>query len=254
VDYASQCPKGHALVAFSISGGGSDAAAQRVMCRICHSLAERNLATQWLTCSVAGCCAGYAVCGACVGALQQPRAAAAACDDFPSLVWAAVIPHMRISRRIQIAHVASQGVAVLYLRWLRSTLGAWIGRLTVEQVCQMIIKPRTARSRGSLASELLPHGDTADFVGEATWFVSHTWGNAFADTLDAVLLFFEGREDAATAKVWLDVLVDGQHAIAGPSKPSSWYMTTFRSLIARIGRLVLVADKWNDPEALRRAW
>ena len=100
VDYASQCPKGHALVAFSISGGDSDAAAQRVMCRVCHTLAERDLATQWLTCSVAGCCAGYAVCGACVGALQQPRAAAAACDDFPSLVWAAVIPHMRISRRI----------------------------------------------------------------------------------------------------------------------------------------------------------
>lgn len=91
-------------------------------------------------------------------------------------------------------------------------------------------------------------------MGEATWFISHTWNNPFADTLDAVLLFFEGREDAATAKVWFDVLVDGQHAIAGPSKPSSWYMTTFRSLIARIGRLVLVADKWNDPEALRRAW
>ena len=74
------------------------------------------------------------------------------------------------------------------------------------------------------------------------------------DTLDAVLLFFEGRGDAATAKVWFDVLVDGQHAIAGPSKPSSWYMTTFRSCIGRIGRLLLVADKWNDPTALRRAW
>ena len=143
---------------------------------------------------------------------------------------------------------------MLYLLWLRNTLGALIGRLTVEQVCQMFIKPRTSRSRGSLAGELMLQADTRDYVGEATWFISHTWNNPFADTLDAVLLFFEGREDAATAKVWFDVLVDGQHAIAGPSKPSSWYMTTFRSLIARIGRLVLVADKWNDPEALRRAW
>jgi hypothetical protein len=143
---------------------------------------------------------------------------------------------------------------VLYLLWLRNTLGALIGRLTMEQVCQMFIKPRTSRSRGSLAGELMLQADTRDYVGEATWFISHTWNNPFADTLDAVLLFFEGREDAATAKVWFDVLVDGQHAIAGPSKPSSWYMTTFRSLIARIGRLVLVADKWNDPEALRRAW
>jgi len=118
----------------------------------------------------------------------------------------------------------------------------------------MIIKPRTARSRGSVASELLLQADARDFVGEATWFVSHTWGNALCDTLDAVLLFFEGRDDAATAKVWFDVLVDGQHAIAGPSKPSSWYMTTFRSCIGRIGRLLLVVDKWTDPTALRRAW
>jgi hypothetical protein len=143
---------------------------------------------------------------------------------------------------------------VLYLLWLRNTLGALIGRLTVEQVCQMFIKPRTSRSRGSLAGELMLQADTRDYVGEATWFISHTWNNPFADTLDAVLLFFEGREDAATAKVWFDVLVDGQHAIAGPSKPSSWYMTTFRSCIGRIGRLLLVADKWNDPTALRRAW
>jgi hypothetical protein len=143
---------------------------------------------------------------------------------------------------------------VLHLLWLRSSLGALIGRLTVEQVCQMFIKPRTLRSRGSVAGELMLQADTRDFVGEATWFISHTWNNPFTDTLDAVLLFFEGHEDVATAKVWFNVLVDEQHAIAGPSKPSSWYMTTVRSLIARIGRSVLVADKWNDPAALRRAW
>ncbi len=141
-----------------------------------------------------------------------------------------------------------------YLSWLRKTLGPWLGRFTVEQVCQMFIKPRTARSRGSVASELMLQADTSDYVGEATWCISHTWSNPLADTLDAILLFFEGRDDAATAKVLFDVLVDGQHAIAGPSKPSSWYMTTFRSLISRIGRLLLVADTWNDPTALRRAW
>jgi hypothetical protein len=31
-------------------------------------------------------------------------------------------------------------------------------------------------------------------------------------------------------------------------------MTTFKSSIARIGRLLLVADTWNNPTALRRAW
>jgi len=147
-----------------------------------------------------------------------------------------------------------QGVAVLYLLWLKSALGAWIGGLTVEQACQMIIKPRTSRSRGSLVSELLQHADTSQYVGEATWFISHTWGNAFVDTLDAVLLFFEGRDDGAAAFVWLDFIVTAQHASAGPSKPSSWWMGTFKQSIARIGSLLLVVDVWNNPTALRRAW
>ena len=84
VDYASQCPKGHVLVIFS--GGGGGASALRLMCRICHSFAERGDASQWLVCSAMGCCAGYAVCDCCVRALQQAPAAAAGGDDFPSLV------------------------------------------------------------------------------------------------------------------------------------------------------------------------
>jgi hypothetical protein len=251
VDYATQCPKGHALVAFT--DGGGDASAQSVMmCRVCHVITERNHASQWRVCSVAGCCSEYSVCQCCASALQQAPAAASGGDDLSLLARA--FEHVYESYSWLSSRCAVQGVAVLYLLWLKTTLGALLGRLTVEQVCQMFIKPRTARSRGSVASELMLQADTSDYVGEATWFISHTWGNAFADTLDAILLFFEGRDDAATAKVWFDVLVDGQHAIAGPSKPSSWYMTTFRSNIARIGRLVLVADKWNDPTALRRAW
>ena len=152
------------------------------------------------------------------------------------------------------SHVMMQGVAVVFLSWIKCTLAAWLLGLTVEQVCQTVIKPRTSLRRGSVASELMLQADRRECVGEATWFISHTWGNTFVDTLDAILLFFEGRHDAASAKVWFDVLVDGQHAIAGPSKPSSWYMTTFRSSIARIGRLLLVVDVWNNPTALRRAW
>ena len=91
-------------------------------------------------------------------------------------------------------------------------------------------------------------------MGDATWFISHTWSNAFADTLDAVLLFFEGRADAASAKVWFDVMVTSQHGSKGPSKPSSWWMSTFKDSIARIGGLLLVVDAWHNPAALLRAW
>jgi hypothetical protein len=96
--------------------------------------------------------------------------------------------------------------------------------------------------------------DTSQHVGQATWFVSHTWNNAFLDTLDAIFLFFKGRNDAASAKIWFDVMVTSQHASAGPSKPSSWWMRTFKSSIAHIGGLLLVVDVWDNPTALRRAW
>jgi hypothetical protein len=102
---------------------------------------------------------------------------------------------------------ALQGVSVQYLQWLRTMFGAQIGRSTVEQVCQMYIRPRTSRSRGSVAQELSRSVHTRSDVRAATWFISHTWGNAFLDTLDAVLLFFQRRHDFASAFVWLDFLV-----------------------------------------------
>ena len=94
VDYASQCPKGHGLVALTDAGGG--ASAHRVMCRVCHSFTERDHAPQWLTCSVTGCCAGYAVCDCCVSALQQAPPAAAGGNHSPSQVCGAEDTHVNI--------------------------------------------------------------------------------------------------------------------------------------------------------------
>ena len=129
-----------------------------------------------------------------------------------------------------------------------------VGCLSCSQFCQMYVRPRTSRSRGSVTDELREQADTRNAVGEATWFVSHTWGNSFLDTLDAILLFFQGRDDAATAKLWIDVFVTPQITNSGSSQPSSFWMTTFKRSIARMGRLLLVVDVWNNPTALRRAW
>ncbi len=126
--------------------------------------------------------------------------------------------------------------------------------MTTSEFCQLYVRPFTWYSHGSVVERLLARGGDAQHVGHATWFISHTWNNAFADTLDAVLLFFDGRQDAASTKVWLDVMSTSQHLSAGPSKPSSWWMSTFKSSIARIGGLILVVDAWDNPTALRRAW
>ena len=147
-----------------------------------------------------------------------------------------------------------QGVAVSYLSWLRSTLGASLGRMTTSQFCQLYVRPFTWCSRSSVTQRLLMLDSTAQHVGEATWFISHVWNDAFSDTLEAILLFFEGHPDAASAKVWFDVMVTSQHLSAGPSKPPSYWMSTFKENVARIGGLLLVVDAWDDPSALRRAW
>jgi hypothetical protein len=142
-------------------------------------------------------------------------------------------------------------VALSYLTVLRAMIGTSGSRLTCSQFCQMFVRPRTSRNRGSLTSELATQSCSMNCVGEANWFISHTWTNPFADTLDAILLFFEGRDDAASARLWIDVLVTPQF---GSSQPSSFWINTFKSSIERMGRLLLVVDAWNNPTALRRAW
>jgi hypothetical protein len=145
----------------------------------------------------------------------------------------------------------SQGVALSYISTLRAMIGTSGERLTCSQFCQMYVRPRTCRNRGSVTGELEGKSGSMDYVGEANWFISHTWSNSFADTLDAVLLFFQGREDAGSARLWIDVLVTPQF---GSNQPSSFWINTFKSSISRMGRLLLVVDAWNNPTALRRAW
>ena len=90
VDYATQCPKGHKLT--PLDGGGAPQAQQAsgadVMCRVCHASTPRQHACEWLVCSVAGCCGGYAVCAACVVSLCRPhrKSVVASADDFCMMV------------------------------------------------------------------------------------------------------------------------------------------------------------------------
>ena len=90
VDYATQCPKGHALAPFFCSGGPQaqqPSDADDVICRVCHGSTQRQHACDWLVCSVAACCGGYAVCTACVTVLGSARGPAAARrDDFCMMV------------------------------------------------------------------------------------------------------------------------------------------------------------------------
>jgi hypothetical protein len=84
VDYATQCPKGHALAPFLCSSNPqAQQANDHLICRVCHGSTQQQHSRDWLVCSVTACCGGYAVCAACVIELACPRSAAAARpDDF----------------------------------------------------------------------------------------------------------------------------------------------------------------------------
>ena len=111
-----------------------------------------------------------------------------------------------------------------YLRWLKAEFPeVWLGRLTTSQFEKMYLRPRTCRLRCSVVDALAADAAAAHHVGPATWFVSHTWNNAFPDTLDSIFTFFEGRADAADARLWLDVFVDSQHASEGACKTPQLY-------------------------------
>jgi hypothetical protein len=117
--------------------------------------------------------------------------------------------------------------------------------MTTSNVCNFIVRPLTARRRGSLCDAMLQHPRTSRCVAMANWFVSHTWQNKFSDTIDAVLFFFEQKADAGDVVLWFDIFSAPQNEMQEVSRPPSWWMNTFKSSIERMGNLILVVDSWS---------
>ena len=99
-------------------------------------------------------------------------------------------------------------------------------------------------------------------LGAATWFVSHTWSYAFADVIDAVLLYFNQHSASEQDSVilWIDFFCDSQHARLPTWPPplveknSKWFMDNFADLIAAIGSVLMVMQPWHAPLTLKRSW
>jgi hypothetical protein len=293
VDFTRQCPKGHALaprdecpadsasaalpprwVEVGVAAAGKRPAYQfqgiqnccmerpgsLVMCRICRANCLRFSAecSSWKMCSVAaGCCGSYAVCGHCANSPNRDERTPVASEDFCTIVSSLVQPPL-VFCDAKDSNTA-QGVNIQYLGTLLFHLlhsyGPSVARITTSQFCQMYIRPFTSRSRTSLVHVLTAEGSSLPVTGEASWFISHTWTNPIVNTLGAIgslLCPLYKAEDPTY--VWFDVMSTSQHETAAPSKPSSWWMKTFKDSIARIGGVVLVVDAWDNPSALQRAW
>ena len=183
VNYASQCSKGHTLAPSTLP-------VQPVLCRICGLDAFNSPAVSTLALSPPLHCkhCSYFVCQSCIGILT-PHAQHPPSHPLPSSIHRGV--------RLDVLRQFKSCWASVYLRWtteqvLPPSASQSILSFPVStscQVCQQIIKPLTARSRGSYCDELSISAPS--LLGPSTCFVSHTWGYAFADVIDAVLLYFD---------------------------------------------------------------
>ena len=287
VDYSCQCPKGHSLIAASLLKSGCHVCSLgldsvilgegvRVLIEGLKSKPELNGRTgvvcgafneesgRWtVQVDASGPCAklrsvnlklltshgsnstrtvggmqcgsgcSYGICNVCVVQLREStplQEHSSSSSDFPLM-----------------------GVNGLFLKAFRSRWGKVIGeQWTTSQVCNQLIKPLTCRSRGSLCDCLAASGSAG--LGEANMFLSHVWTEKFLGTVDAVLQVIEERGAAAlqSTYIWFDVISTPQHMTV--DRPSSWWMDTFKNAIAKMGRLAMVLNPWDDPSALKRAW
>lgn len=131
------------------------------------------------------------------------------------------------------------GLKLFNQRWRRV-----YENMTTSHVANFIVRPLSSRSRGSLCSEMMRHSRTSGYIAKANWFLSHTWQNKFSDTIDAVLYFFDGKDFSSDVVLWFDVFSAPQHENEAP-KPPSWWMSTFKCSIERMGNLVLVVESWG---------
>lgn len=117
--------------------------------------------------------------------------------------------------------------------------------LTTADVCEAIVKPRSAAARKSfLETHALP-------AGPATVFVSHAWSTPFLTLVDAIGAWEEEHSSAGKAYYWVDLLANDQHDAC--ERPYEWWTTVFMQLIREIGTLVLVLE-YQQPRPLQRAW
>ncbi|KAH9118822.1 hypothetical protein AeMF1_008098, partial [Aphanomyces euteiches] len=123
---------------------------------------------------------------------------------------------------------------------------------TTTDVCEAIVKPETIECNCSYAQKHI-NGPTQG-IGKATHFVSHAWKYSFCDLISAIEIFALSLppDEAKSVFFWVDLFVVDQHH--APSRPHSWWSSTFVDVIRSFGKVVLVFQPLLDPIPLTRAW
>jgi hypothetical protein len=163
VDFGSQCPKGHSL----------SVCCTLPLCHVCAGDAD-----VCMTCKE-GCL--YGVCSSCLPALRETNTTIALSNDA----------------RVDVNELDSLlGVSPAFLKSFKSKWSHVTRGWTTGQVCHLLVKSLTCRSRGSICEDMQRAG-SAD-VGLATLYLSHCWKNVFDDTVEAAL---EAAEESGVNQV-----------------------------------------------------
>ena len=95
----------------------------------------------------------------------------------------------------------------------------------------------------------------ANPVGEASVFVSHSWGSPFASLVGALEDYLKSHQQPAYAVYfWVDCFSINQHAAAVSTLDSAHWSRLFGEAIRSMGAVCLVATPWESPTALGRCW
>ena len=138
------------------------------------------------------------------------------------------------------------------------------------EVLQQFVLPLTAERRCSLVELLWAQFDArikaadaakkklekkANPVGEASVFVSHSWGSPFASLVGALEDYLKSHQQPAYAVYfWIDCFSINQHAAAVSTLDSAHWSRLFGEAIRSMGAVCLVATPWESPTALGRCW
>lgn len=112
-----------------------------------------------------------------------------------------------------------EGVTYKYMLHFIETYKGMPGfdSFTANGICEHIVKPMTdASTKQSFTDYLLANDATQDFVGDATWFISHAWKYHFIDVVEAIGIFLrkEYGDQAGYIVVWFDLFSICQHRSA----------------------------------------
>mmetsp|Transcript_8044 Transcript_8044/g.14344 ORF Transcript_8044/g.14344 Transcript_8044/m.14344 type:complete len:910 (+) Transcript_8044:132-2861(+) len=142
--------------------------------------------------------------------------------------------------------------------------------ITTAGMLNTIVKPltvegcsaaaRALRKRRTYATWVHPMGDYGSYDRDfgankplasayATEFVSHCWAYTFSMVKD--MLEFGSNADF-DAFYWFDLLSVDQHD--APSRPVSWWDSTFRNCVGSFGKVSLAVNEWAHPMTLSRIW